>query len=256
MTFFLLAGRFRATLPLVAFGLALGCGAADPNKGAATASALIRETKISHEPCDLESTTAEKVDVNGDGKPDIIHVRQNSKELCRVVDLNLDGAIDAFIYYDAEGRERRRESDFDRDGRPDEIATYAKGQLVRKDRETNFDDKLDTWDHYANDRLVRRERDSDGDGIVDQWWDFNRPNEPHCALVSLDANTDGKPDVDKATDLCADGQAAPNPPPIPPSAPDARAAATATSESSPDAGSPPEAAPAEDAAPSPEKEQP
>jgi hypothetical protein len=216
----------------------------------------VRDTKISHEPCDLESSTAEKVDVNGDGKPDIIHVRQGSKEVCRVVDLNLDGTIDAFVYYDAEGRERRRESDFDRDGRPDEIAVYTAGQLVRKERETNFDDKIDTWDHYADGRLVRRERDADGDGIVDQWWEFNRPDDPHCALVSLDANTDGKPDPNSAVDLCGDEQAAPRPPPGPSTTPDGGASSATTSASSLDAGAPADAAPGSEAASSTDKESP
>lgn len=256
MTFSLLSERFRDTVALSALVLLLllGC-AADPGQGAVTANSLLRDTKIAHEPCDLDSPTADKVDVNGDGKPDIIHVRQGAREVCRVVDLNLDGAIDAFIYYDAEGRERRRESDFDRDGRPDEIAVFDKGELVRKDRETNFDDKIDTWDHYAGGRLVRRERDADGDGIVDQWWEFNRPEEPHCALVSLDANADGKPDVNSAVDLCGDEQPRP-PPSAAPSAPGASTSATA--ESAPASNEPAEgapAAPATDAA-SPEKESP
>lgn len=169
----------------------------------------LRDTAITHDPCDADAKSAKKVDVNGDGKPDITHVMDGEREVCRIVDLNFDGAIDAFIYYDEKGRERRRESDFDRDGRPDEIDHYENGVLVRKDRETNFDNKLDTWDFFEGGRLVRRERDSDGDGSIDQWWTFNNPQNPKCAIVTTDHNGDGKPDLDGAVDLCADATAKP-----------------------------------------------
>jgi hypothetical protein len=163
-----------------------------------------RDTDIKHEPCDKGSSSAQKVDVNGDGLPDIVHVMKGGREVCRVVDLNLDGADDAFIYYDAQGREIRRESDFDRDGRADEIALYKDGVIALKERETNFDNKIDTWDHYEGGRLARRERDSDGDKIIDQWWTFGDPTRPKCAVVATDQNTDGKPDPSSVVDLCGE----------------------------------------------------
>lgn len=168
-----------------------------------------RDTEIKHEDCKKDAPTARKVDVNGDGLPDIIHVMESGREVCRVVDLNLDGAIDAFIYYDAQSRERRRESDFDRDGRADEIARYEAGAVVLKERETNFDNKIDTWDYYEKGRLVRRERDSDGDAIIDQWWDFNNAANPRCAVVATDQNADGKPDPNSVVDLCGASYGAP-----------------------------------------------
>jgi len=181
-----------------------GCSSSDADKPTTVTGNEKRNTEITHEACDGTAASASRVDVNGDGKPDIIHVRAGGREVCRIVDLNLDGAVDAFIYYDAQGKERRREADFDRDGRADEIAHYTAGVIALKERETNFDNKIDTWDHYEGGRLVRRERDSDGDGIVDQWWQYNDPTRPRCAIVSSDQNADGKPDPDAVVDLCGE----------------------------------------------------
>lgn len=131
------------------------------------------------------------------------------REVCRAVDLNFDKVKDAFIYFDASGNERRRESDFDKDGRPDEIAVRDGGVVVSKELETNYDMKLDTWETYVNGRLAKAERDSDADGIIDEWWDYNRPDQAHCAIVVSDKNQDGEPDADTAVDMCGEGYKAP-----------------------------------------------
>ena len=197
---------------LVAFVQVAACSSADAGGDKAKTAnngPEKRDTTIVHEPCDGNSSEAVKVDVNGDGKPDIIHVMKGGKEVCRIVDLNMDGAVDTFIYYDDQGRERRRESDFDRDGRADEITISENGQIKLKMRETNFDNKIDTWDYYENGRLVKRERDTDGDGIIDQWWTFNNPQNPRCAIVASDRNADGKPDPESVVDLCGEAYGTP-----------------------------------------------
>lgn len=223
----------------------MGCTTADDDKAKTPANGPEkRDTTIVHEPCDGNASSAQKVDVNGDGKHDIIHVMSGAKEACRIVDLNMDGSVDAFIYYDDQGRERRRESDFDRDGRADEIAVFVGGQLELKMRETNFDNKIDTWDHYEGGRLVRRERDSDGDGIVDQWWNFNNPAKPRCAVVASDRNADGKPDPESVVDLCGDSYGAPKLGPAPGAPPPASAAPSAAPAVPPPPASAAPAAPA------------
>src|SRR5262249_18432281 len=63
---------------------------------------LERDTRVVHEPCD--SGSAEKLDANGDGRPDVFIVRSGSHEACRAVDLNLDGKIDVYSYNDSAGR--------------------------------------------------------------------------------------------------------------------------------------------------------
>jgi hypothetical protein len=205
-----LARTLAALLALAspaALALLAACSSPDPTplKAPTTTGNEKRDTEIKHESCDGNASSALRVDANGDGKADIIHVMNGPREVCRIVDLNLDGSMDAFVYYEPDGvTERRRESDFDRDGRPDEIAIFQQGIVVLKMRETNFDNKLDTWDYYEGGRLVKRERDSNGDGNVDQWWSFNNPTDAKCAIVAADRNGDGKPDPESVVDLCGE----------------------------------------------------
>ena len=156
--------------------------------------------EIVHETCDLESSNTDKQDANGDKKPDITTVMSGGKKVCRAVDLNFDGKIDRYTYFDDEGKLRRTESDYDRDGLIDEIALYKSGVLVARNRETNLDGKLDTWDTYENGKLVKRMRDGNADGRVEQWWTFPDPDNLDCPVVAYDTDGDGRPD-DKV-DVC------------------------------------------------------
>ena len=97
-----------------------------------TPSASSLPTAIEHEACDVTSSSAQKLDSNGDGKPDIVRVLSGGREVCRMVDLNHDDRPDSYIYFDGVGVIQRRESDFDRDGRIDEIAYYAAGTWFAK----------------------------------------------------------------------------------------------------------------------------
>jgi len=162
-----------------------------------------RDTAIEHEECDLKSSGAKEL-ATAEGGPRVIRVFEGSREVCRAVDLNGDDAIDSFRYFDGSGQTRRRESGFDRDTLPDQVSYFEGGVVVRRERETNNDRKIDTWDYYEGGQLKRSERDSTGDGFIDQWWVFNRPGDEKCALVTSDADGDGKPDADSQLDLCAD----------------------------------------------------
>ncbi|PIE06266.1 MAG: hypothetical protein CSA75_00430 [Sorangium cellulosum] len=152
-------------------------------------------TKIVHEECDMESKSTTKTDVNNDGRADITRVMNGAREVCRVLDLNFDGRVDNFLYFDEAGKLRRRESDFDRDGIIDEIGLYKNGKVIQKHRETNLDGALDTWDTYTNERITERLRDTNADGKVDQWWTFPDPAKPECPVVATDEDGDGKPDA-------------------------------------------------------------
>jgi len=184
--------------------LALGCSASVSTAGSPDGEGVQRrDTAIVHEDCDVEGASAQKVDVNGDGRPDISIVRNGATEVCRSVDLNFDGKVDAWVYRDAAGQVRRRESDYDRDGRVDEISIYQAGVLKEQHRATTLGGKLDTWHFYQAGKLARTERDSDGDGVIDQWWEYPNPDKPECPLIHSDVDGDGRPDPGATVDVCA-----------------------------------------------------
>jgi hypothetical protein len=168
--------------------------------GAQTADGkpIKRSTEIVHEPCDT-SSAGERLDANGDGKPEVLIVYAGGRELCRSVDLNFDGTVDLWVYRDPQGQVRRREFDFDRDGRIDEIEILQAGVPVERYRATTLANRIDTWDFFQGGQLVRTERDSKGDGIVDQWWEYSRPG---CPIIHSDTNGDGRPDPGATVDYC------------------------------------------------------
>jgi hypothetical protein len=192
--------RCSSFLLLLGFSIG-GCGGS--KEGAKMPASDSLPTAIEHEPCDATASGNQRVDTNGDGKPDIVSVMSGGREVCRVVDLNHDDKPDSFLYVDGSGALRRRESDFDRDGRIDEIAYYTGGVIARKDRETNLDGKLDTWDFYEGGKIHHRMRDSDGDGRVDQWWTWPNPDRIECAVIAADHNRDGRPDPNNVIDACS-----------------------------------------------------
>lgn len=200
-----------------------------------------RSIEVVHEACDTSSSSAQKTDANQDGKPELITVMSGGRQVCRAMDLNFDGRMDRYTYYDKDGQLRRIESDYDRDGRTDEIALYQGGVLVEKHREMNLDGKLDAWVYYENGTPTKQERDTDGDGRVDEWWQYGpsqEPGGPPCVVVSKDIDGDGLPEPASQIDSCkpppdammpgaiptydtgaTSGSALPPPPPPPPPAP-------------------------------------
>lgn len=194
-------------LSVVAAILTGACGGSTRPVEAPTAAGDVtrRDTTIVHEPCAIDGSNATTRDVNRDGKPDLITVREGGKPTCRWVDLNFDGVVDVWVYYDGNGQVRRRETDFDRDGRVDEIETRQAGQIVSRERATTLAGKLDTWQFFKGGVLVRGERDANGDGIVDQWWEYSDAAHPECAVVHSDTDGDGRPDPGATVDICGEG---------------------------------------------------
>lgn len=157
-----------------------------------------RDTTIAHEDCDTKAAS-ERLDANADGTPEILVVRGGNVEVCRSVDLNFDGTPEAWAYMDAQGKLRRKEFDFDRDGRIDEIDLFKAGEIAEKHRATSLANRLDTWDFYTGGKLARTERDANGDAVVDQWWEYPRPE---CPLIHSDGDGDGRPDPGATINYC------------------------------------------------------
>lgn len=174
-----------------------GCGGSSARSGADAITR--RATEIQHEDCAVKSGGAEKIDANSDGKPEVTIVKDGGREVCRAVDLNFDGSVDAWVYRDPSGQVRRRETDYDRDGRVDEITIYRGGVIVEKHRATTLANRLDTWQFYQNGTLARTERDSDGDEVVDQWWEWPKSG---CPMIHSDVDSDGRPDPGATVDYC------------------------------------------------------
>lgn len=195
---------------LAAVVLLSACGG--KKKGATSAEEIRaqRETKIVLEKCDATSKSAESIDANGDGRPEIVKVKEGSREVCRTADLNFDGRIDRTTFYDAQHKVRRIESDFDRDGLVDELSIFEGGVISEKHRATTMDGKLDTWEFYEKGKLARTERDENGDGFIDQWWEYPKRG---CPLIHVDTDGDGRPDPGASIDYCK--ETGYTPPPVP-----------------------------------------
>jgi hypothetical protein len=160
-----------------------------------------RNREIVHEPCNLEASSAERIDANGDGKIDVTVVSDGGKEHCRAADLDFDGRIDLYTYQDSSGRIARRELDYDRDGNIDEIQLFKNGEISEKQRSTTLAKRLDTWETYVQGRLVKAERDSDGNGRIDQWWDYKTSD---CPIIRSDIDGNGEPDPTSQVDFCSE----------------------------------------------------
>jgi hypothetical protein len=159
--------------------------------------------QLVHEKCDKSAGTLVAVDSNGDGKLDVFTVTDGGggRPLCRYADLNRDGRVDLYEFFDSTGEIRRREFVYGDATEVDALEFYSGGRLVRRLYDTTGRHRVDTWDWFdpnvplnpSTGRPVhpsRRERDSKGIGQVDQWWTWAGD----VITVVSDRNGDGRPD--------------------------------------------------------------
>jgi len=91
-----------------------------------------------------DTLVATGVDVDGDGKPDLV------------------------TYTDAKGTVVRDEQDFNHDGSMDDFRYYQNGQLAREEIDSDFDGRIDLWVYLVGGHSIQRyERDTNGDGKPD-----------------------------------------------------------------------------------------
>lgn len=198
----MISARLRLALAVVPpLGLLLGvaCSSSTSNANAESPSdgwaGESRDTEIKHEECSTSGKSVKTFkgeSALSSNKSFVTRVFVSGREVCSFADLNGDGNIDVYTFFDDSGRIRRREASYSVSKQIDEIAIYKNGNVEVVMRETNFDGKLDTWDYYEGGKLVRRERDKTGDGRIDEWWTFE-PGTENATIVQADVHT-GKPD--------------------------------------------------------------
>jgi hypothetical protein len=208
----------------------VACGESSLHAGGAAQPGDVtrRDIKVSHEACAVGG--GEKINVGGDPRPDIVIVKSGGHEVCRSVDMNFDGVVDSWVYRDAAGNVTRRENDYDRDGRIDEIVIYQGGVVVEKQRATTLVGRLDTWHFYQGGKLARTERDSDGDSQIDQWWEYPKPDQPECPVIHSDVDGDGHPDPGATVNVCGEASGY-----VPPERPSDKAPGTTFDKTEPGA---------------------
>ncbi len=154
-----------------------------------------RDTAIKHEPCDGKGKTDKTLkatDPLAKSAPYVTHVIDGGREVCSFADINGDGRIDLWTYFDETGATRRTEAAYGVNPNVTEIGSYKSGELEMVARDTTGSERLDTWDHYANGKLVARERDKNGDGRLDEWWTFDAGSDV-ATITEADPRT-GKAD--------------------------------------------------------------
>jgi hypothetical protein len=201
--------RFGACAVALIGPVACGLFASGGPKAAGRGRVEPRDTRLVHEECAVAAASTVSEDINGDGQPDRrTAAGAEGKPACRALDFNFDGVVDAWVYLDEVGRVRRRENDYDRDGKADEVNLYRAGVLIEQQRATARAGKLDTWHYFEAGKMARTERDSNGDDYVDQWWEYPAQRAPECPLIHSDVDGDGRPDPGATVDICGDRYAA------------------------------------------------
>jgi hypothetical protein len=131
-------------------------------------------------------------DSNKDGRPDqIAHHRGERHARLLEVDEDLDGRIDRWEDYDAQGALVKVGASR-RGGRPDVwVFPGPDGQARRKEYDEDGDNRVDRAEELLGGRAVKVELDTDRDGRMDRWqeWPAGR-----LAEERLDTDGDGQPD--------------------------------------------------------------
>jgi|SRR5262245_38328 len=132
-------------------------------------------------------------DRNKNGKIDTWTEMDGSRPVRSRSDLDEDGKIDRWEYYDDKGNLTKVGFSRKKDGRADAWAfSGPDGKVERIEISSTADEKkIDRWEHYENGVLVRAEEDTNGDGRPDKWETYEGGS---VKTASMDEDGDGKPD--------------------------------------------------------------
>lgn len=142
-------------------------------------------------------------DRNKNGRIDTWTDMDGTRPIQSRIDLDEDGKIDRWEYYDEAGKLAKVGFSRANTGKPDAWA-YAgpDGKVARVEISSKGDEhRIDRWEYYdaslaaangaATGALVRAEEDTNGDGRVDKWETYDQAE---LATVAFDEDFDGKPD--------------------------------------------------------------
>ncbi|MEE2830216.1 MAG: hypothetical protein VX498_13595 [Myxococcota bacterium] len=186
------------SIPLFLCALSLllaGCAAGSAGKGKKGEDDYFDPVEISD---DLEGFKTVKLDLNGDQQSDVTnYIRvgegpETARMVRKEIDLNFDGKVDVIqLWKDGEMTQEQMDADFDGqiewtdfysageriraewdtrfDGQPDVIRHYEDGKLSKLEMDTSGDQKMDYWEYYEGGVMQRSGHDTNGDGKIDQW---------------------------------------------------------------------------------------
>lgn len=144
----------------------------------------------------------EKVDLDGNGQPDIFNYyreRANAPRLLtrKDTDLNYDGRVDMRSWFDDYGHLQMEEMDIDFDGRWDQKDFYqdtngdGSVERVTSEIDTDGNERPNVFIVYRDGKVVRKERDTNGDNRIDVWEKFGEDGSVIKAGKDVGPNYDG-----------------------------------------------------------------
>jgi hypothetical protein len=122
-------------------------------------------------------------DATGGGKNNAVGYLDGTRMRRIELDLDANGAIDRWDFYNADGKLEKVGLSQRNDGRMDAEAFYTPEGALRMMRvSTRRDGTFDRAEYFENDVLIRSEDDTNGDGRPDKW-DTYRPDADLPAAV-------------------------------------------------------------------------
>lgn len=218
----LVSRRPSAVISAIASALSLAATACETTQGvAASGQALSDTTAPQNFPLELQpfhraDDILRLFDTDGDGRADVQKAFRPAEEpegapqgaepkpgrlVRKELDLNHDGRMDMWRYYDANGEQFMDAYDFDFDGHVDQVNFYEHGAVVQKAKDLDGDGVSDSWTYLENGKVVRKERDANGDGKVD-YWEFWEDG----AVVRIGIDLDADGDVDRWSRAVSDDE--------------------------------------------------
>ncbi|MCK5807945.1 hypothetical protein KAH37_03055 [bacterium] len=194
------------------------CGTA-PKKESSSSSSSFRKKKgepeiqqiktISTKGSEIDLSSRDyvvkKFDINKDKVPDMLSIYKKvknketgKKELLLYVkemDLNHDGKIDVYRFFNKKGMIDKEELDLDFDGKIDAVDHYRGGIVRKRELAMRFSEQPTIVKYYDEKRkLIRLEEDQSQNGKIDYWefYDSGILNR-----IEKDTDGDGKSDIFK-----------------------------------------------------------